>query len=42
MDKAFRIVVPIPSLTFILSKAKNLFVSLRTVSVYAGILSYGE
>jgi hypothetical protein len=33
MDKAFRIVIPNPSLTVILSKAKNLFISLRTGSV---------
>jgi hypothetical protein len=33
MDEAFRIVIPNPSLTVILSKAKNLFVSLRTGSV---------
>jgi hypothetical protein len=33
MDKAFRIVIPSPLLTVILSKAKNLFVSLRTGSV---------
>ena len=32
MDEAFRIVIPNPSLTVILSKAKNLF-SLRTGSV---------
>ncbi len=33
MDEAFRIVIPNPSLTVILSKAKNLFISLRTGSV---------
>ena len=33
MDEAFGIVIPSPSLTVILSKAKNLFVSLRTSSV---------
>jgi len=33
MDEAFRIVIPNPSLPVILSKAKNLFVSLRTGSV---------
>jgi hypothetical protein len=39
MDKTLRIVIPNPSLTVILSKAKNLFVSLRTGSVRNLVLS---
>jgi hypothetical protein len=39
MDETFRIVIPNPLLTVILSKAKNIFVSLRTGSVRNPVFS---